>query len=281
MPATCGGCYDRLCLRLTPRRGQAPRSQMPCVSRFGVDSARGAAAAVSGLEGVGSDGIMSAVSEPRPQTGAGSARAVIIADDHDLVRIGMGQLLAHRDPSVQLGEAADGPALEALLVTHPRWDLMLLDLSMPGFGGELAVRDLLARFPAIPILVVSGTSDAAMMVRLLDAGVAGFLPKSLDGQLMLKAIDLVLAGGRYIPPDVLRAIRGVQGTRPGDAGSSSDPADVTPRQREILALLAQGLPNKVIAARLGIAEATVKMHVTALLRAYGVQSRSELLARLR
>jgi DNA-binding NarL/FixJ family response regulator len=211
----------------------------------------------------------------------GSAKAVIIADDHDLVRIGMAQLLTHRDPSVTIGEAADGPALEALLAGRPHWDLMLLDLSMPGFGGEPAVRDLLVRFPGIPILVVSGTSDAAMMVRLLDAGVAGFLPKSLDGQLMLKAIDLVFAGGRYVPPDVLRAVGGVQGARPGDDASPVGTADVTPRQREILALLTQGLPNKVIAARLGIAEATVKMHVTALLRAYGVQSRSELLVRLR
>lgn len=224
---------------------------------------------------------MNAVTDPRQQTAAGAARAVLIADDHDLVRMGMGQLLTHRDPSVVLGEAADGPALEALLARHPRWDLMLLDLSMPGFGGEPAVRDLLARFPGIPILVVSGTSDPAMMIRLLDAGVAGFLPKSLDGQLMLKAIDLVLAGGRYVPPDVLRAIRSDDRALPESNGPSPDPADVTPRQREILALLTQGLPNKVIAARLGIAEATVKMHVTALLRAYGVQSRAELLARLR
>lgn len=223
---------------------------------------------------------MNAVPEPRPATTA-SAKAVIIADDHDLVRIGMGQLLIHRDPSVTIGEAADGPALEALLDSRRHWDLMLLDLSMPGFGGEQAVRDLLVRFPAIPILVVSGTSDAAMMVRLLDAGVAGFLPKSLDGQLMLKAIDLVLAGGRYVPPDVLRAIRGVQGTVPAAGQLQTDTTEVTPRQREILALLTQGLPNKVIAVRLGIAEATVKMHVTALLRAYGVQSRSELLVRLR
>lgn len=224
---------------------------------------------------------MNAVSEPRQQRAAGSRTAIVIADDHDLVRMGMGQLLTHRDPSVKLGEAADGPALEALLTGDPHWDLMLLDLSMPGFGGEYAVLDLMARFPAIPILVVSGTSDAAMMVRLLDAGIAGFLPKSLDGQLMLKAIDLVLAGGRYVPADVLRAIRGAGSALPDTTGHSPDAADVTPRQREILALLTQGLPNKVIASRLGIAEATVKMHVTALLRAYGVQSRAELLARLR
>ncbi len=224
---------------------------------------------------------MNAMSEPRQPRAAGSRTAIVIADDHDLVRMGMGQLLTHRDPSVKLGEAADGPALEALLNGDPHWDLLLLDLSMPGFAGEYAVRDLMARFPAIPILVVSGTSDAAMMVRLLDAGIAGFLPKSLDGQLMLKAIDLVLAGGRYVPADVLRAIRGAGTALPDTTGHSPDATDVTPRQREILALLTQGLPNKVIASRLGIAEATVKMHVTALLRAYGVQSRAELLARLR
>lgn len=222
---------------------------------------------------------MSAMPDFPPGPAAEPASAVIVADDHDLVRLGMCQLLRHRDPSVKLGEAADGPALQALLSGGAHWDLMLVDVSMPGFGGEVAVCDLLACHPAIPVLVVSGTTDAAMMVRLLDAGVAGFLPKSLDGQVMLKAIDLVLAGGRYVPTDVLGVIR-------GGSGASLEPrfadvADVTPRQREILSLLSRGLPNKVIAARLGIAEATVKMHVTALFKALGVQSRAELLARLR
>jgi DNA-binding NarL/FixJ family response regulator len=211
---------------------------------------------------------------------SGNAPAIVVADDHDLVRIGMCQLLRHWNPAVVVGEAADGPALERLLAQGSRWDLLLIDLAMPSFGGEAAVCSLMQRHPGIPILVVSGTGDAPTMARLLDAGVAGFLPKSLDGSLMLKAIELVLAGGRYIPADVLRALPA--GRSPVAESAPPVPlTDITPRQREILSLLLEGLPNKVIATRLQIAEATVKMHVTALLRAHGVQSRAELLVKLR
>lgn len=216
---------------------------------------------------------------PDPDSGPTTAPSILVADDHDLVRIGMIQLLRHWNPRVVIGEAANGPALERLLAGEARWDLLLLDLAMPGFGGESAARTLMDRHPALPVLVVSGTGDSATTARLLDAGVAGFLPKSLDGALMMKAIELVLAGGRYVPPDVLR------GLPPAAVSVAfSDPregSDITPRQREILALLLKGLPNKVIAGQLDIAEATVKMHVTALLRVHGVSSRAELLAKLR
>lgn len=202
-------------------------------------------------------------------------RAVIVADDHELIRRGLCELLRHWQSDLVIGEAADGGDLSALLEADRAWDLMLIDLSMPGFGGEAAVRALLAAHPGVPVLVVSGLGDPATMTRLLEAGVAGYLPKSLDGRLMLKAIELVLAGGRYVPPEALLATLAPQ------AGVVTGDADITPRQREILALLVQGLPNKVIATRLAIAEATVKMHVTALLKAHGARSRAELVARSR
>lgn len=216
---------------------------------------------------------------PESDPGATTAPSILVADDHDLVRIGMIQLLRHWNPGVVVGEAASGPALERLLAGTARWDLLLLDLAMPGFGGESAARALMGHHPDLPVLIVSGTGDAATTARLLDAGVAGFLPKSLDGGLMVKAIELVLAGGRYVPPDVLRGLPPSSG--PVAFADSRDGMDITPRQREILALLLKGQPNKVIAAQLDIAEATVKMHVTALLRAHGVSSRAELLAKLR
>lgn len=199
--------------------------------------------------------------------------AILVADDHDLVRIGLCQLLRQWRPDVVLAEAADGLRLWALLQERDHWSLVLIDLAMPEFDGEADVRRLLARHPGIPVLVVSGTVDPGAMTRLLEAGVAGFLPKALDGRVMLKAIDLVLSGGRYVPPEALTAVYS-----PPPRIARGD-ADITPRQREILALLVQGLPNKVIATRLAIAEATVKMHVTALLKAHGAQSRAELVAR--
>lgn len=208
------------------------------------------------------------------------APAILVADDHDLVRIGLCQLLRQWNPHVVLAEAADGRQLVELLSGGHRWDLLLIDLAMPDFGGEADVRRLLSRDPPVPVLVVSGTGDPRKMTRLLDAGVAGFLPKSLDGRLMVKAIELVLAGGRYVPLEVLAPPMASPGGRDAER-PEVDEADITPRQREILALLLRGLPNKVIATRLAIAEATVKMHVTALLKAHGAQSRAELMAKLR
>lgn len=211
-----------------------------------------------------------------PGQDASPARCrVLVADDHDLVRIGLGRLLLQILPEACVDEAGSGDALDALLAVGPPPDLLIVDLSMPGFDGERAVDALLARHPVLPILVVSGNASPACIARLLGAGVRGFLPKSLDGAQMVKAIELVLAGGRYLPPELLACVV--------PAADVAPPARrvVTPRQQDILELLLEGLPNKLIAARLALAEATVKMHVTALLRRYGVRSRAELLAKLR
>ncbi len=210
--------------------------------------------------------------------GVGSGTvAIIVADDHDLVRIGMRELLRGWNPSVTVVEAADGPALRALLGDGRPWDLLVLDLAMPGFHPDADLCSVRQVAPDLPILIVSGNTDPAVMRRALDLGVAGFLPKATDGRLTLKAIELVLAGGRYVPAEALEG-----GPRADPAGTGDGAAGLlTQRQHEIRDLLLQGLPNKVIAARLNIAEATVKMHVTAILRAHGVQSRAALLAKIR
>jgi DNA-binding NarL/FixJ family response regulator len=213
----------------------------------------------------------------------GRAPAIAIADDHDLVRIGLVQLLRAWNPAVELGEAADAASLDALLASRRVWDLVVVDLVMPGFDGEHGVRMLLAQYPRLPILVLSGSGDSAAMGRLIAAGVAGYVPKSHDARAALSAIEHVLGGRRYLPPELRVADAAGPTTHTAadddaDAEMRGDPGAITPRQRETLALLQRGLPNKVIAARLGISEATVKMHVTALLRAYGVRSRAELLA---
>ena len=205
---------------------------------------------------------------------------ILVADDHALIRSGLAQILTQWDPAVRVGEAADGMQLEALLDNARQWDLLLVDLVMPAFDGIAAVSSLLTRFPGLPVIVVSATEDATAMRQLLSAGVAGFLPKATDGGLVLKAIELVLAGGRYIPA---MALRPGEPALPNGLGTGAHglSADITVRQREILALLRQGLPNKVIAGALGISEATVKMHMTSLLRRYDVRSRAELIVRLK
>jgi len=202
-------------------------------------------------------------------------RRVIVADDHDLVRMGLGLLLRAVDPDIVLDEAADGARLTALLQDGTPRFMLLVDLDMPGFEGEAGVMRILAGFPDLPVVVISGAGDPGIMRRLLEAGVRGFLPKSTEGPLMRKAMELVMAGGRFVPSDALAA-----DVSPPDHASAAAraAAGVSPRQQDVLELLLQGLPNKLIAARLDIAEATVKMHVTALLRAHGAQSRAELIA---
>ena len=205
-------------------------------------------------------------------------RRVIVADDHDLVRLGLGQLLGRVLGEARIEEAPNGAALAAALASDVSADLLLVDLSMPGFAGEAAVVDLLERHPTLPVVVVSGSTEPACIARLLAAGVRGFLPKSLDGAQMTKAIELVLAGGRYLPPDLLACL---PPSEPPRREGATPRVSVTPRQQDILELLLQGLPNKLIATRLDISEATVKMHVTAVLRHYDVRSRAGLLAKLR
>jgi DNA-binding NarL/FixJ family response regulator len=209
---------------------------------------------------------------------------ILVADDHDLARVGLVQLLQAWDPEVDVVEAVDGPSLEAALATRDDWALAVIDLVMPDFDAEDGVLRILAARPALRVLVVSGLDDPAAMARLLAAGVAGFIPKSHDARIALHAVELVLAGGRYIPPETLAVVpagspRSTSASAMPDA-LQAEVAALTPRQRDTLALLRQGLPNKLIASRLGISEATVKMHVTALLRAYGVRSRAELLVAL-
>ncbi len=223
---------------------------------------------------------MSALPLTRPMNTKYSPLRILVADDHALIRGGLTQLLTQWDPAVVVTEAADGLQLEALLDAELHWDLVLVDLVMPKFNGVTAVEALVARFTGVPFIVVSGSDDATTMRQLLVAGVAGFLPKDTDGGLILKAIELVLAGGRYIPP---LALPPSDPARTSDAGTSAGTAstDITARQQEILELLRRGLPNKVIAGNLGISEATVKMHMTSLLRRFNVRSRAELIVLLK
>ena len=202
---------------------------------------------------------------------------VLIADDHPLIRSGLARLLAQWNPAVAVAEAADGLQLEALLGATRQWDLVLVDLVMPDFDGVTAVRNLLSRFPGLPLMVMSGTDDAAVMRQLLAAGVVGFLPKATASKLVLKALELVLVGGQYIPPNALPPAAPAAG---GTAAPGAT-ASITSRQQEILELLAKGLPNKLIAASLGLSEATVKMHMTSLLRKFNVRSRAELIVLLK
>jgi DNA-binding NarL/FixJ family response regulator len=195
---------------------------------------------------------------------------ILVADDHALIREAFRHLLTELEGSVVVLEAGDCDGACQLIEQHPDLDLVLLDLRLPGAGGLTTLEKLRNNHPALPVVVVSALEDAATVRGALARGAMGFIPKSSSNDVMLSALRLVLSGGRYLPPEILSG----DGTTPAPP-SSLDEVRLTDRQREVLALIVQGKSNKHICRELGLAEATVKIHVTAILRALKVRSRAQ------
>lgn len=203
---------------------------------------------------------------------------ILVVDDHPLVREALREHLRQLDQAVEVLEARNSHEALGLAERHPDLDLVLLDLNLPDATGFSALTTLRERYPAIPVVVLSANDERHTVFEALDKGAMGFLPKTATTQVMLSALRLVLSGGTYVPAEAfsLRAV--------GDAGAAVDagadarpktPADLgmTPRQAQILTLLVQGKPNKIISRELGLAESTVKIHITSILRALNVTSR--------
>ena len=199
---------------------------------------------------------------------------LLIADDRPLVRDALARTLGTLLPQAEIFEAADRAGAEALLQAHAPV-LTLLDLHMPGMHGAAGVAALHLRFPALRLLVVSGDDDPATVRAVLAAGAVGFLPKAETAALMQQALRLVLDGGCYVPGHALAPMAQAV------AEARAEPDVLTPRQREVLACLMQGQPNKQIARELGIGEGTVKLHIAAVLRALRARNRTEAVVRAR
>jgi len=194
---------------------------------------------------------------------------ILVADDHPLIREAFRHLLTELVPSVSVVEAGDCDTACRLIDEHPDFDLLLLDLRLPGAGGLATLDKLRSSHPALPVVVVSALEDPGTVRAALARGAMGFIPKSSPNDVMVNALRLVLSGGRYLPPEVL----GADGSEPAPA--TAEDLHLTDRQREVLALMIQGKSNKLICRELGLAEATVKIHVTAILRALKVTSRAQ------
>ena len=217
---------------------------------------------------------------------------VLLVDDHRLIIEGVKLKLAELDPAVETVVAMNLDELEQALATHAdSLDLALLDIAMPGTQGFEHVARLRAEAPGLPVIVLSGSEDAELMRALMDLGVLGFIPKAYSPDVMLSAIRLVLAGGLYIPPLLLASAQ-AQGWQPGAGSPASPGRDTAPhaseahsldglrqllteRQVDVMRLLSQGKPNKLIARDLGISEGTVKIHLAAIFRALNVRNRVE------
>jgi DNA-binding NarL/FixJ family response regulator len=189
---------------------------------------------------------------------------ILVVDDHPLMTDVLRTVLGTLD---QVGEVQSANDLEAAFAIASRgeFDMVMLDLAMPGCSGVEAVARFRERFPALPVVVVSGASDPKVINAALDLGAMGFIPKSAPGEVLLQAVRLVISGAIYVPVEALNA----------PAAAPAAPLDLSPRQREVLALLLKGMSNKLIARKLDISENTTKIHVSAVLDALGVATRTQ------
>lgn len=196
---------------------------------------------------------------------------IVLADDHDLVRDTIEEFLKRLDKDVEVQHAANLPQALELIRTSPALDLVMLDLRMPGMNGLAGLKSAREARPGVPIVILSGETAAETIRNAMQAGAAGFLPKTMRGSAMLNALRLILTGERYIPDIMLSE---PSGSEPHGPGGEGQPA-LTQREREVMGLLVQGLPNKEIGRRLNIEVVTVALHLRSIYRKLGVASRTQ------
>lgn len=204
----------------------------------------------------------------------------LIVDDHALITGALSLMLEDRDPEAEVHTAATAREALDLVNREGDADLLILDLSMPDVTGTELMEEIVRMQPMLKILVVSGLADQESIMRVLQLGAAGFVPKSLDTEMLGNAIDFVLKGGVFIPSKLLTESQRVgffTRTAAHLKSSAEKPVHLTERQKDVLALLAQGAPIKRICRELDLSEGTVKTHVAAIYRAFGASNRTEAL----
>ncbi|CAD6555885.1 response regulator transcription factor [Paraburkholderia metrosideri] len=242
----------------------------------------------------------------------------LVADDHELIRQGVKGLLRGLDPDAQFDEADSWETLATAARPDADHDLAIVDLHMPGMSGASSLEVLLKANPALPVVVLSAEESPDEMRAVLAAGALGFVPKRQPASVMLKAIELVLSGGAYVPMEAL-SLLGSRDAQSGAGGGASASAcapaapdqgvaphggtsgaqsltepitqvqalqphqqhlleNLSPRQQDIMRLVHRGWTNKMIARDLGVAEGTVKVHLSVIFRALGVHNRSTAIA---
>lgn len=199
-------------------------------------------------------------------------RKVLIADDHPLFRDALKRAVAQAVPDARLIEVEDVAALHAAVDAHPELELLLLDLQMPGASGFSALVHIRHQHPGLPIIVVSAHEQAAVIRRAIAHGASGYIPKSTPAAQIVDAVSKVLDGDLWVPSEVRG---GGGGLRPDEADAAAQISALTPQQFRVFNMIAEGLLNKQIAYELGVSEATVKAHMTAIMRKLGVSNRTQ------
>lgn len=196
---------------------------------------------------------------------------VLLADDHDLVRDALGALLMKDDPALSVTAAGDLAAAFAACDREGAFDVIVLDLKMPGMDGLSGAERMVARAAPAPVVIMSGSARRSDVMAALRIGVRGFIPKTLAGRSLVNAVRLVAGGETYVPMDILSGSDDEAGAGAGDG--------LTEREREVLFELRRGHSNKEIARALQIAETTVKLHLRAISDKLNARNRTEIVIR--
>ena len=202
---------------------------------------------------------------------------VLVVDDHALIRDALRSVLEELQPGTVVLEASDCAEADALAASHSDLHLVLMDLGLPDGEGLSLLRRMRQHQPSAAVVVLSATKDRATVTKSFELGAQGFIPKSADRAVMLHALRLVFDGGFYVPPEALvLPVAGHQGAPAATADSGVLAGlGLTERQIDVLGLLMRGKSNKAICRELNVAEATVKNHITAVLKALKVSNRTE------
>ncbi|WOJ94701.1 response regulator transcription factor [Congregibacter variabilis] len=191
---------------------------------------------------------------------------ILIVDDHQLFREGLTLVLQKIRGNVEILQASDYESAVDSLRESSDLDVMMLDLHLAKEDGFSVLSYAREHYKSLPVIVLTGSKTAADMRRAIDGGALGFIPKESSGELMLKAVQLVLAGGIYLPAEMHSVVN-----------EARDRSGIvfTPRQKDVLKMLIEGHANKNIADSLGITEATIKMHLSSIFKALGVSNRTQ------
>ena len=190
---------------------------------------------------------------------------VLVADDHELFLKGLEFILRDSYPDIELVFAHNYAEIFTFLESDRRFDLLMTDLAMPKGKWQEALPHIHMLLPSTPIIILSAVFDKEIVQKTMDIGVSGYIPKTSPNAVIISALNLVMAGGMYIPPELLN-------NQPEQSAEASH--ILTPRQIDVIRAVAEGKSNKQIAYELGLSEGTVKLHVTAILKLLNVNNRT-------
>jgi len=199
---------------------------------------------------------------------------ILVIDDHRMFCDGLKLILAQLEERPEVLEADHCKMALELADSHPDLDLVMLDINMPDMDGCDALKTLAERFPSLPVVMLTASESMHDMRRSFDAGASGYIPKSSSADIMLGAIRLVMAGSLYVPPSMAINHKTSRTARQAPVDNAAL-QELTGRQAEVLTHLQDGISNKQIADRMGVSEATVKVHMSAILKTLGLHSRLE------